>query len=667
MNKRLLPFVQRLCCVILYVAAAGSFAVSQGSQLAYMFVIPAVVLLFWSWKKPPAALTSWAKRLLWIFLSATVVLGWVVMSYPLLAASTVAFISGLIGYPLLLLGAFFLAGPTSWSRPWTFVLGAVAVIALSGYRLDTPLHLYLPAAGLAGFVHLALGSVGSALEAGAWKRAVSLVVFGLGAAGVAAFIIRTLPWAQDRVEESMAAMVIPSSGVSGYGSESMLGEISELKLSRKVVLRMWADRPRKLRHRVLTVFSGKLWHGVPKNAPGYTPSTAARALNPVSARWLYGLPGKDFVISNASSPVLSFKILRSDGGGGPLFVPVGTALVRVSTDQLLANSAGVLSLPPFSSSRLYGILQMDPVPERTEPETVDERCLAVPEDTDSRLRKLADELAAGASTTEEMVRRTVDHVSLSCSYSLEMGEFKTDQPVAEFLFEKKRGYCEYFATSAALLLRLQGVPTRYVSGFNVIETNREGDHYVVRESDAHAWIEAYLPRRGWVEYDPTPSDEYEELHATLGESWFRRTVERLRVAVSELWVRAMLGDWRFVLDRFSSRRWLVALMLVAAAAVVARFVRRFRVKKDRVYRPVEESRAVPSELIDGLKALDREWKKLGLARPASRAPLEHWRSLPDEKVPSDLRHQSRRLIDCYYRASFGGETVSADELRTLME
>jgi transglutaminase-like putative cysteine protease len=650
----------------LYISAAGAFAVSQGSQLVYIAVGATVVSLFWNWKNPPSVVESWAKGLLWILLSATVVLGWVVMSYPVLAASTVTFVSGLIGYPLLLLGAFFLVGPTFWSLSRTFILSTVAVIALASYRLDTPLHPYLLAAGIAGFVYLALGSVRSAFEAGVWKRAVALVVYGLVTAGIAVTIIRMLPWAQGRVEESMAAMVIPSSGISGYGSESALGELSELKLSRRVVLRMWADRPRKLRRRVLTSFSGKLWHGRPTNTPGFEPSSSLLALDPGRSRWLDGLPGKDFVIDSTSSPVDSFKILRADSGGGALFAPVGTALVRASADHLMADSAGVLSFPPFSSSRLYGVLQINPVPQRIEDE-VDERCLGVPEDTDPRLRKLAEELGRGAATTEEMVRRTVNHVSLSCSYSLEMGEFETDQPVAEFLFEKKRGYCEYFATSAALLLRLQGVPTRYVSGFNVIETNREGDHYVVRESDAHAWIEAYLPKRGWVEYDPTPSDEYEELHAGLGTGWFREVFERLSVEVSELWARAMLGDWRFVLARLSSGRWLTALFLVVVAAGVIRWARRLRVKENRIYKPVEESQVIPSELIDGLKALDREWKKLGLARPTSRAPLEHWLSLPDDKIPSELRHRSRRLIDCFYRASFGNETITVEELESLKE
>jgi hypothetical protein len=542
----------------------------------------------------------------------------------------------------------------------------VAVLALASYRLDAPLHPYLLAAGIAGFVQLALGSLRSAFAAGAWKRTIALVVFGIATAVIALSIIRMLPWAQGRVEETMAAMVIPSSGISGYGSESALGELSELKLSRKVVLRMWADRPRKLRRRVLTSFSGKLWHGRPTNTPGFTPSSSWLPFEPAHGRWLEGLPGNDFIIHGTSNPVLSFKILRADSGRGVLFAPVGTVFVRAAADHLMADSAGVLFLPPFSASRLYGVLQLEPVPERTE-EELDERCLGVPEDTDPRLRKLADELSRGAATTEEAVRRTIDHVSLSCSYSLEMGEFKTDQPVAEFLFEKKRGYCEYFATSAALLLRLQGVPTRYVSGFNVIESNRDGDHYVVRESDAHAWIEAYLPGRGWVEYDPTPPDEYESLHAAVGKWWIHAVIERVRVEVSELWTRAMLGDWRFVLDRLSSGRWLTALFLVLSAAAVIRLARRLRVKGDRIYKPAEESQAVPSELVDGLKALDREWKKLGLARPTSRAPLEHWHSLPEDKVPPGLRHRSRRLIDCFYRASFGGETISVEELESLQE
>lgn len=58
----------------------------------------------------------------------------------------------------------------------------------------------------------------------------------------------------------------------------------------------------------------------------------------------------------------------------------------------------------------------------------------------------------------------------------------------------------------AVLLRAAGVPTRLVNGFLMGEYNPVGDAYIVRQSDAHSWVEVYLPRNGWTEFDPTPGD-----------------------------------------------------------------------------------------------------------------------------------------------------------------
>src|SRR5262249_38312627 len=80
------------------------------------------------------------------------------------------------------------------------------------------------------------------------------------------------------------------------------------------------------------------------------------------------------------------------------------------------------------------------------------------------------------------------------------------QPVSTFLFETKSGHCEYFASAMALLLRASGIPTRMVNGFLMGEYNPVGDDYIVRQSDAHSWVEVYLPGSGWVEFDPTPPD-----------------------------------------------------------------------------------------------------------------------------------------------------------------
>src|SRR6185295_16804759 len=102
-------------------------------------------------------------------------------------------------------------------------------------------------------------------------------------------------------------------------------------------------------------------------------------------------------------------------------------------------------------------------------------------------------------------------------------------------FEKRQGWCQYFASAGALLLRLEGVPTRFVSGFRLRSGLLRGGHYVVREADAHAWIEVWLPGNGWVEADPTPSAAYEAAHGGLDEGWLAEAWERVKGLVSRVW------------------------------------------------------------------------------------------------------------------------------------
>jgi hypothetical protein len=91
------------------------------------------------------------------------------------------------------------------------------------------------------------------------------------------------------------------------------------------------------------------------------------------------------------------------------------------------------------------------------------------------------------------------------TYTLEVPERPDDsEPVDYFLFTSRRGHCEIYATTMAVICHILGIPARYVTGFVATDYNQVAECFVVRQKDAHAWVEAYVPGRDWVRYDPTP-------------------------------------------------------------------------------------------------------------------------------------------------------------------
>jgi transglutaminase-like putative cysteine protease len=112
----------------------------------------------------------------------------------------------------------------------------------------------------------------------------------------------------------------------------------------------------------------------------------------------------------------------------------------------------------------------------------------------------------GEGTSRERVERLERHLITDYSYTLDLsGRSGGHDPIGGFLFRYKSGHCELFASSMVLLLRSQGVPARLVTGFLGAEYNPLEGYFIVRQSNAHAWVEAYLAEEGaWVAFDPTP-------------------------------------------------------------------------------------------------------------------------------------------------------------------
>jgi transglutaminase-like putative cysteine protease len=128
---------------------------------------------------------------------------------------------------------------------------------------------------------------------------------------------------------------------------------------------------------------------------------------------------------------------------------------------------------------------------------------------DPRIKPLAEQISAKASSPYAKAAAIADYLRLHYGYTLQLPSSTPRDPIANFLFVRRQGHCEYFASSMAIMLRTIGIPSRVVNGFSGGEFNDITSQYVIRASDAHSWVEAYIPGEGWMEFDPTPSSGYQ--------------------------------------------------------------------------------------------------------------------------------------------------------------
>jgi transglutaminase-like putative cysteine protease len=178
----------------------------------------------------------------------------------------------------------------------------------------------------------------------------------------------------------------------------------------------------------------------------------------------------------------------------PVAAPKG---VRISADQQLIMTEKLERTRSFeftSSPRLLN----------TSLSTADrKRALALPNETDARVTALAKQWTIAGALPINIVSRGLAHFNQqSFFYTLRPPPLGKD-PVAEFLFQTKRGFCGHYATSFAVLMRAAGIPARLVGGYQGGVYNTIGDFWEIRQADAHIWVEVWIEGRGWVRADPT--------------------------------------------------------------------------------------------------------------------------------------------------------------------
>jgi transglutaminase-like putative cysteine protease len=140
------------------------------------------------------------------------------------------------------------------------------------------------------------------------------------------------------------------------------------------------------------------------------------------------------------------------------------------------------------------------------PDYIRARYLQLPEELPARVRQLANQITGGTENPYDKAKAIESYLRTTYPYDLDIPAPPAGQDVTDyFLFDLKRGYCDYYATAMVVLARASGLPARLVSGYSSGSYDAFNAEYIVRELNAHSWAEIYFPEIGWIEFEATAS------------------------------------------------------------------------------------------------------------------------------------------------------------------
>ncbi len=308
-----------------------------------------------------------------------------------------------------------------------------------------------------------------------------------------------------------------SAGTSGFNETTRLGDVSSIRLSETVAMRVLTDEapdrlPADLKWRgvALDRFDGRSWSSSRRPSavsyvrPGQLHMVANRRprerllrqeffLEPTASPSLFMAP-RPYAVSWEVGPVVyNSDVVRTVRVHLEKFRYTAISDIRRPTAEEL-NAA-----PPVEPGKFYlkSTLELGPF--------------------SFRIADLVARLTAGCPTPYAKALALERYLKNNYPYSLEMAVCPPGKlPIEFFLFEMRRGHCEYFASAMAIMLRYAGIPSKLVNGYQAGEVNPLNGSFVVRQSDAHSWVEAWFQGIGWVSFDPTPASAVRRHGGALG-------------------------------------------------------------------------------------------------------------------------------------------------------
>lgn len=291
-------------------------------------------------------------------------------------------------------------------------------------------------------------------------------------------------------------------GVTGLSEEMSPGTLAQLSLSDEVAFRVnfvgQAPPTSRLYWRgpVLDKFDGRNWS-----------RSNWSALSADMSGLAYQGPATDYTVS--LMPSGKPWLLALDLPSQPL-----PSNARLSRHLQLINSKPVNDRLSYTLRSYLDYRTLGPLSKR---ET--DAYTYLPEGSNPRSQELARQMRGRASNDSEFIQAILRKFNQEpYVYTLAPALLDMRNPSDDFLFNTREGFCEYYASSFAVMMRAVGIPARIVTGYQGGEANPFGDYMVVRQSSAHAWTEVWLQGQGWVRVDPTAAVAPERIEQGLPES-----------------------------------------------------------------------------------------------------------------------------------------------------
>ena len=218
----------------------------------------------------------------------------------------------------------------------------------------------------------------------------------------------------------------------------------------------------------------------------------------------------------------------------------------------MSHDGQVISTSPVRARLRYDLASViAPEPQLRDSEGTLRRALRVPAGSNPRAAALAAQWRAESASDEAVLARAIDFLRQGrYAYTLEPALLGS-HPVDDFLFNTREGFCEHFSSAFVFLMRVAGIPSRVVTGYQGGELNPVDNIITVRQSDAHAWAEVFLGERGWVRVDPTAAAVPGRVEGGMARTVPQSAALPLMMRPQLEWLRGVRDRWEAVAHKWN--------------------------------------------------------------------------------------------------------------------